>query len=91
MSFFSKLKEKANAGLKAAEKYIGGEDKLDEDEQPQPGLKVKPKESGQNPPKDLAKSVDLLGISEEELKRKKAEADPLAEMVKQAAEEHKRK
>ena len=91
MSFFSKLKEKASASIKAAEKYIGGDEKVEEEEQPPPNFKVKTKAQGQNPTKDLSKSVDLLGISEEERKRKKIQDDPLAEMVKQAAEEHKLK
>lgn len=91
MSFFSKLKERATAVTKAAEKYMTADEKSQAEEDAlQQQYKVKPK--AKTPHAGAAADPNFPAQEtrkEEGLKRQTSTDDPLQEMVKKAAEEFK--
>ena len=92
MSFFSKLKERASAVTKAAEKYMTAEEKsqAEGEEQPQQ-YKVKPKAKTPHAGAASDPNFSQEPRKEEGMKRQTSSDDPLQEMVRKAAEEFKSK
>ena len=91
MSFFSKLKEKATAGIKAAEKYMGNEDAKQGEGVPPPTYKVKTKAQTPHASKDSNPDFIQDDKKTDPMKPQKSLDDPLQQMVKEAAAEFKQK
>lgn len=89
MSFFSRIKEKASAVTKAAEKYMTQEEQKAAEAQQE--YKVKPKATTPSAAKDAKMAVEAPPKDSSTPKKNQNVQDPLKEMVKQAANEYKQK
>lgn len=91
MSFFSRIKEKATAGIKAAEKYITAEEKKLEEELSQQEAMSKPQKATTPHHSLSADPTFAQATGQPTIKRQASFEDPLQMMVRQAAEEAKNK